>query len=324
MPSQSSSASVVHEWPRITLVTPSFNQAKFLGQTLDSVFSQEYPHLEYFVLDGGSTDGSLELIRSHAHRITWWVSERDGGQAAAIKRGLQRATGAWFNWINSDDLLAPNALATVARLASETPGTDLIAGTTVNFGGGRRRRRRPSIALDPASLIAQPRGSAARFHQPGTWLRTEYAREVGWDASLSFRFDLDLYLRYLRRHPKVCYTSAVPAEFRFHEQSKTWSGRKGFRREFDQILARLEQDPEWAELHQACRASRRAFRWCDTLEALEEGVATPRWSRCYTILRHMVADPEACRIPRSWRVLRKILFKGGRASATGAVVEAEV
>ena len=101
--------------PHISLITPSFMQADFLEHCLASVHAQGYPALEHIVVDGGSTDGSVAVIERYAHQLAWWCSERDRGQSHAINKGLAHATGAVFGWLNSDDLLLPDALSTVAR-----------------------------------------------------------------------------------------------------------------------------------------------------------------------------------------------------------------
>ena len=100
--------------PRITIITPSLNQGEFLEDTILSILNQNYPNLEYFIVDGGSTDNSVDIIKKYEHRIDWWVSEPDRGQSHAINKGLERATGDIINWINSDDLLFPGALQRVA------------------------------------------------------------------------------------------------------------------------------------------------------------------------------------------------------------------
>src|SRR5262245_35427784 len=108
-------------WPRVTVVTPSFNQARFVEATLRSILLQGYPNLELLVMDGGSKDGSVEIIKKYEPWLTHWVSEPDGGQSAAINRGLRRGSGAFATWINSDDMLERNALTNHAsRIGFDT------------------------------------------------------------------------------------------------------------------------------------------------------------------------------------------------------------
>lgn len=125
------------KFPKISIVTPSFNQAQFLGETIESVLAQRYPNLEYFVFDGGSTDGSVEILQRYGSRLTYWESRPDKGQADAIAKGFCRATGDLLNWLNSDDLLAPHALQHIANLAGSRPDADLLAASVENFSGKR-------------------------------------------------------------------------------------------------------------------------------------------------------------------------------------------
>lgn len=107
--------------PRISIITPSYNQGQYIEETICSVLSQNYPNLEYIIIDGGSTDQSVEIIKKYQSQITYWVSEPDKGQADAINKGLARITGDWFNWLNSDDILMPNALHNLARMIQANP-----------------------------------------------------------------------------------------------------------------------------------------------------------------------------------------------------------
>lgn len=115
-------------WPRISIVTPSFNQGIYLEETLRSVLLQGYPNLEFFVMDGGSTDSSVAILRKYGPWLSGWASERDRGQSDAINKGFSRCTGELFNWICSDDLLQPGALHAVAKRFLESPACDVIAG----------------------------------------------------------------------------------------------------------------------------------------------------------------------------------------------------
>src|SRR5688500_9132307 len=117
--------------PRITVVTPSYNQGAFLEQTMASVLGQGYENLEYIVMDGGSTDHSVEIIRRHESRLTYWVSEKDGGQAQALNKGFARATGDILCWLNSDDFFLPGVLHEVAGLLGQ--GDELIYGDCLSF-----------------------------------------------------------------------------------------------------------------------------------------------------------------------------------------------
>jgi glycosyltransferase involved in cell wall biosynthesis len=120
------------EWPRITVVTPSFNQGAYIEETLRSVLLQGYPNLEYIVIDGGSTDGSVETIRRYARWLDYWVSEPDRGQAHALNKGFARASGDVLGWLNSDDVYLPGALKQVGATGVAFPGT-ILAGDVINF-----------------------------------------------------------------------------------------------------------------------------------------------------------------------------------------------
>ena len=155
-----------HPWPLISIVTPSFNQGAYLEEAIRSILLQGYPNLEHILIDGGSTDGSVAIIKKYERWFTHWVSERDRGQAHAINKGLARCTGEIFNWINSDDYLMAGALR---KIAATFPGADAVAGAVLNFNGnGRQEYLVPRTWTWRTGLRRSVR---PKWHQPGVWLR---------------------------------------------------------------------------------------------------------------------------------------------------------
>lgn len=207
------------DWPRVTIVTPSFNQADYLEETIRSVLLQEYPNLEYIVIDGGSTDGSVAILERYSPWLDHWVSEPDAGQSDAINKGLSRATGEWFNWINSDDCLLPGALAAIAAAAA--PGLDLICGREVvgTTLAGALDAGHTRLADDLETTLVHH-----RVCQQGMFFRLAKVRAVGGLRSeLHYVMDLDLLARVLLRSG---LGSARPlpsrlAFFRQHAAAKT-------------------------------------------------------------------------------------------------------
>ena len=214
--------------PRITVVTPSYNQAKYLEQTIRSVLDQNYPNLDYIVVDGGSVDGSVEIIRKYADRLAWWVSEKDNGQSHAINKGFARATGEVYGYINSDDFLYPGALDTVAR--AYAAGAKWVLGwvQTIEADGGEWPQL-PEKMSGPADwFVRNPVPQQASFWAAEFWKTLGPFRD-----DLRYTFDYEYWLRLRFKagvEPTIVHRCL--GSYRLHESSKTVSEWDAFEPEF--------------------------------------------------------------------------------------------
>ena len=204
--------------PAITIVTPSYNQAAYLETTLQSVLSQGYPRLEYIVIDGGSTDGSVEILRRYGGRIAFWVSEPDGGQTEAINKGLRRASGDVLAYLNSDDLYLPGALDIVGEYFAAHLEAGLVYGDCQVIGAdGQALGWLPKHDFSLERMFA--RGEF--IPQPAAFWRRAVPEQVGgFDETLHLALDYDFFIRTARRWP-VAYLPRPLAAFRLHGGSKT-------------------------------------------------------------------------------------------------------
>ena len=214
------------EWPRISIVTPSYNQARYIEETTRSVLLQRYPNLEYFVVDGGSTDGSVEVIRRYERWITWWVSERDRGQSHAINKGFARATGEVFAWLNSDDYYLPGALEAVARAWATGDGPAVYVGRGMAVDDeGRTLQTSTPRALELDSIVQW--GEHCLFQPACFFPRSAYRDAGGLDEGLHYAMDMDLWLKLLKVVPFRHVQGVVSAAHR-HPEMKIWAEGKGF------------------------------------------------------------------------------------------------
>jgi glycosyltransferase involved in cell wall biosynthesis len=227
-------------WPLVSIVTPSFNQARFLEETIRSVLLQGYPNLEYIIMDGGSTDGSVEIIKKYAPWLTYWVSEKDNGQSHAINKGWRRAQGDIIGWLNSDDILKPGALSQIVS-AFKGDKVDFIYGNTE--------------LIDENSVILGPdRGQQVEFSQmlrtlvipipqPGSFIQHQALARVGLlDEDLHVVMDRDFFVRC----GLVCQMHYIPftvAQSRVHPDSKSVAGRGQWKSELPQMYQKFFVSP---------------------------------------------------------------------------------
>lgn len=207
-------------WPRISVVTPSYNQGHFLEETIRSVLLQGYPNLEYLVLDGASTDDSVAIIEKYAPWLSFWRSERDGGQSAAIADGFDRAGGEILAWLNSDDCYRPGALERVGRFFARRPNLAFACGDVAitDFGGQTTKR---IFAIQPNRFLTANLGRHVWPQQGAFWRRQAYLKAGGVDRSLRFCMDRDLFLRLTAVGPAARIPGPPLGEFRQHEEAKS-------------------------------------------------------------------------------------------------------
>lgn len=209
------------ELPSITIVTPSFNQGRFLERTIRSVLDQGYPKLEYIVMDGGSTDGSLEIVERYAGRLAYWASGPDGGQAAAINTGWRRAGGEVLAWLNSDDFYLPGTLLEIGEAFARHREADLIYGLTQRVDADGNPMGTVGSAFQWRTLLY----SHQVIPQPSAFFRRSAVDAVGpLDESLHYSMDYDFFLRLTRLGPALMLPRPL-AVATIHDDAKTTRDR---------------------------------------------------------------------------------------------------
>jgi len=234
--------------PKISIITPSFNQVDFLERTLLSVLEQDYPNIEYIVIDGGSTDGSVDLIKKYERRLAYWVSEKDRGQAHAINKGLERATGDWVAWQNSDDTYYPGAFSQLAAVAQSNGSAQLIIGN-MNLIDRDDQILRDLKYVRPtySSLLSE---GMILSNQSAFWQRKVH-QELGLlSESLDCAFDYEWFLRLLAEGRQTAHVNTTWGALRVHGDTKTSNRQDVFDREFEQIRSGREPSALDKRFHQ--------------------------------------------------------------------------
>ncbi|MFW6116484.1 MAG: glycosyltransferase family 2 protein [bacterium] len=225
----------------VSIVTPSFNQRCFVEQTLQSVLEQDYPSTEYIVMDGGSDDGSVEVIQRYASRLAYWRSQPDGGQAAAIAQGFARAQGQIHAYINSDDLYLPGALRAVSDFFRAHPDVELVAGNTLIIDANENILGvRWAVPVTLGELLHE----GTPFCQVGCFWRASAARRAGgFDPSFRFCMDYDFFVRLLETGARMAVIDRYLAAYRVHREAKSSTIRPVSLQERERIRSRYPSPP---------------------------------------------------------------------------------
>ncbi|MBK8422232.1 glycosyltransferase family 2 protein [Candidatus Villigracilis saccharophilus] len=207
--------------PLVSIITPSFHQAQYLEATIQSVLGQDYPRIEYIIVDGGSTDGSVDVIKKYEGRLAWWVSEQDKGQTDAINKGFNRANGEILAWLNSDDTYNPGAVSAAVKFLMDNPEIAMVYADCnfINEQGGVIGKFN-SAQTDHHRL----REGYVHIPQQTMFFRAKYWKELGpLDPSFYFAMDYDLWTRISARAPIKYLRGQTWANFRIHNFGKTSS-----------------------------------------------------------------------------------------------------
>ena len=212
-----------NKWARVSIVTPSYNQGRFLEETIISVLNQDYPNLEYIMIDGGSTDNSVDIIRKYEDRLAYWVSEPDKGQSDAINKGFQRATGEILAWLNSDDIYLPGAIKAAVQFFEQHPDIDFVYGDFCLIDErGRVLFQRKEIDFDYKILLY----GCNLISQPTSFFRRTVLDKIGFlDQTLDYLMDYEFWLRASNNGVRFKHIPNTLAAFRLHSTTKTVSER---------------------------------------------------------------------------------------------------
>jgi glycosyltransferase involved in cell wall biosynthesis len=237
----------------VSIITPSFNQAAYLEQTINSVLDQEYSEIEYIVLDGGSLDASIDIIKKYADRLAYWVSEKDRGQADAINKGFARATGDIIAWLNSDDYYLAGAVGAAVEYFEEHPDVVLVYGNMLAVD----EHGKTFNTLTYNSLTLEDLLCFQIIGQPAVFMRRSALESAGGlDPSLHFMLDHQLWIR-MACQGRILHVDQTWAAARYHAEAKNRAKAVEFGREAFRILDFAEHDKTFAPI--LARVRRRAY-----------------------------------------------------------------
>lgn len=293
-------------WPRVSIVMPSYNQEQFIEESIRSVLLQGYPDLEFLIIDGGSTDGTVDIIPKYEKWLAYWVSESDRGQSHAINKGLERSTGRLFNWHNADDVLTPNSLATTAAAAAKYPSVSYVHGYRIVFDSQSNilydTKHTFDCKTDSVPKLTRSVSNLKGGQQPGCLMDRDLVVELGMvDENLHYIMDVDLTLRLALVRPPL-YIGYPVVHLRVYPDAKScsWNAQRAEERLIlaRKLFSRTDLPPEVRELRREAFATAHRFAWRCYAEAKMYR------SALWHVLHDIFYSPRG-----SWETRQAILYK---------------
>jgi len=239
----------LNKQPLVSIITPSFNQSCFLEHTILSVLNQTYPNIEYIVMDGGSRDGSVQILEMYSDRITYWESKKDKGQAHAINKGLRMAKGDILGWINSDDILLSDSVQRIVNILEELPEIDVVYGKLERINSDGEFVPTPILPKDRTTFSKEMIIGECLVNQPGSFWRRRIMEKVGLlDESLQYALDYDWWIRLALSGANFYRLSDIVAQFRLSSSSKTVALTSEMAEEQLQVLEKVLKTPNLSSL----------------------------------------------------------------------------
>ena len=267
----------------VSIITPSFNQARYLETTIQSVLSQDYPRLEYIVIDGGSNDGSVEIIKKYENHLAYWISEKDKGQADAINKGLARANGEILAWLNSDDYYLPNAISIAGKIFEENPDIGMVYGDMLavdEHGQTINHLKYKQLSLEDL-LCFQIIGQPAVFFR-----RETFEKAGGLETTFHFLLDHHLWIR-IAQQGKILHVPQTWAAARYHAEAKNRVKAAEFGREAFRVFDWAKSQPElvsaFSTVERRARASAHRVNARYLLDGGQASAALKAWTRVLLI-----------------------------------------
>jgi len=258
-------------YPKVTIVTPSYNQGKFLEETIRSVLSQDYPNIEYIVMDGGSTDDSVEIIKKYADKIAFWTSEKDNGQADAINKGFRKSTGDILAWLNSDDIYTDDkAISRVVEIFNAEHTAGIVSARCIDIDENGKEIGPINISKEHINPEYLRRRSV--IIQPGSFFKKEVVSDYPLNNALYYVFDWDFFIRASEKYkivPAVFFVAAC----RQHKSTKTLTGGVKRTEEISSIFERYKGRTSWQ--YRASRVFYRLYLWDSFLPGPMKGALSP-------------------------------------------------